>query len=531
MNKNYLLKSVLLSSVFIIVSASALGQTDTRWGDLGDGTYANPVLLADYSDPDVIRVGKKYYMTCSEFHFMGMPVLESDDMVNWRIIGQIFSRIDLEQFDTMSGYGDGTWAPSLRYHDGKFWMYVCMPYSGLYMSTATKPEGPWTPLYHVKDVQGWEDPCPFWDEDGQAYLGHSVLGAGPIILHRMSPDGRQLLDDGQKIYEGPVAEGTKFLKRNGYYYLSIPEGGVSTGWQMVLRSKNIYGPYDGKCCLETGSTSVNGPHQGALVDTPEGQWWFYHFQSHSPQGRVLHLQPVEWQEDGFPLIGKDYDGNGVGEPVKVWTKPATGKHQKPFSPQASDKFKGKKLSPQWAWNHNPVDSCWSLKQRKGWLALKAMEADELRKARNCLTQKIIGYTGVASVKLDYSAMTPSQRAGMACMGNVRYAVGVEVTADGTKHLYVERDGKTTLLDVISDKGKGILLLKLTIDDVKNAHHFSYSLNGKDFTPLGEEFPEQDADWKGCRIGLFTYAIEHQGGTAYFTDFDYCFDGPLLTTSP
>ena len=518
-------KALLPIVLFLCACAGAWAQTDTRWGDLGNGTYANPVLLADYSDPDVIRVGKKYYMTCSEFHFMGMPVLESDDMVNWRIVGQIYSRIDQEKFDTMSGYADGTWAPALRFHDGKFWMFVCMPNTGLYMSTAAKPEGPWTPLYHVKEVRGWEDPCPFWDDDGKAYLGHSVLGAGPIILHRMSPDGKQLLDDGQKIYEGPVAEGTKFLKRNGYYYLSIPEGGVSTGWQMVLRSKNIYGPYEGRRCLEMGSTNVNGPHQGAVVDTPDGQWWFYHFQSHSPQGRVLHLQPVVWQPDGFPLIGQDYDGNGVGEPVKVWTKPAMGKRSKPSAPQASDRFRRQSLSPQWAWNHNPVDSCWSLKERKVWLTLRAMKADEIRKARNCLTQKIMGYTGEATVKLDNSAMTVGQRAGMVSLGRVRYAAGVEATADGTKHLYVERDGKATLLDAVPDKGKGILYLRLTIDDVKNTHRFSYSLNGKDFTPIGDEFPEHDADWKGYRVGLFTYATEHPGGTAWFTDFSYLFDGP------
>lgn len=246
----------VLAFVFLLVSQFGLclssqcraatcgdGKTDLRWGDLGDGTFANPILNGDYSDPDVIRVGSKYYMTCSEFHFMGMPVLESDDMVNWKIIGRVFSRINLDGYSSMAKYGNGTWAPALRYHDGRFWIYVCTPNEGLFMSTATDPAGPWTPLHCVKSVAGWEDPCPLWDDDGQAYLGRSQLGGGPIIIHRMSADGRTLLDDGRTVYEGPVAEGTKLFKKDGYYYLSIPEGGVSTGWQTVMRSKSIYEPY------------------------------------------------------------------------------------------------------------------------------------------------------------------------------------------------------------------------------------------------------------------------------------------------
>lgn len=498
----------------------------TAWGDLGDGTYANPVLLSDYSDPDVIRVGKKYYMICSEFHFMGMPVLESDDMVNWRIVSQIYRQIEHEQFNNMTGYADGTWAPALRYHDGKFWMFVCMPNTGLYMSTAQRAEGPWTPLYQVKAVKGWEDPCPFWDEDGQAYLGRSRVGAGPIIIHRMSPDGKQLLDEGKTVYEGPVAEGTKFLKKDGYYYLSIPEGGVATGWQTVLKSRNIYGPYESRRCLEMGSTSVNGPHQGSLVDTPQGEWWFYHFQDRSPLGRVLHLQPVKWQADGFPFIGEDYDGNGIGEPVKVWTKPQTGRRRKPSAPQASDNFRNKRLGLQWAWNHNPVNENWSLTERKGWLALRAMQADRLRTARNTLTQKSMGYKGEATVCLDYSQMKYHQRAGLCCIGRTTYGAGIErVPSEAEWRLYIERDGNHTLLGHIPASEKSVLYLRLTVDDKANTHQFSYSQDGLNYHPLGESFSEGNADWKGYRLGLFTYTTQETGGTAYFTNFQYHFDGP------
>jgi beta-xylosidase len=171
------------------------------------------VLNADYSDPDVVRVGDRYYMVCSEFQHMGMPVLESEDMVNWKIVAQIYSRLDFPNYDKMNGYSNGSWAPSIRYHAGKFYVYFCTPVEGLFMSTAEKAEGPWSPLVEVKHIERWEDPCPFWDEDGKAYLGHSLRGAGPIIIHKMSDDGSQLLDDGVTVYTGPVAEGTKIFKR------------------------------------------------------------------------------------------------------------------------------------------------------------------------------------------------------------------------------------------------------------------------------------------------------------------------------
>jgi len=498
---------------------------DSRWGDLGNGTFANPVLNADYSDPDVIRVGNKYYMTCSEFHYMGMPILESDDMVNWRIIAQIYNQIGLDKFDRMEGYGDGTWAPTLCYHEGKFFMFVCMPYTGLYMSTAPKAEGPWEPLYLVKGISHWEDPCPFWDEDGNAYLGHSLKGAGPIIIHRMSPDGRSLLDDGQTVYQGPTAEGTKLFKRDGYYYLSIPEGGVGRGWQMVLRSKSIYGPYEGKRVLEQGSTPINGPHQGALVDTPSGEWWFYHFQETHPLGRVMHLQPVTWQPDGFPTIGYDYDGNGVGEPMKIVRKPDAGKKAKPALPQTSDNFNRSTLGIQWQTNHNPQGDAISLTTRKGKLAIKAMKADRIEKAFNQLTQKTMGYQSEATVTLYLDELLPGQRAGMACLGNRIMGLGVCAEEDGTLHLYLEDKGEVQAFPNVPLSPKSVIHLRLSQDAVQNSHQFAYSLDGKSYTNIGEAFPERMHGWKGARVSLYTYTTsDASSGTAYFDNFIYRIDG-------
>lgn len=504
------------------------GKADLRWGDLGDGTYANPVLNGDYSDPDVIRVGVKYYMTCSEFHFMGMPVLESDDMINWKIIGRVFSRINLDGYSSMAKYGNGTWAPALRYHDGRFWIYVCTPNEGLFMSTATDPAGPWTPLHCVKSVAGWEDPCPLWDDDGQAYLGRSQLGGGPIIIHRMSADGRTLLDDGRTVYEGPVAEGTKLFKKDGYYYLSIPEGGVSTGWQTVMRSKSIYGPYaEKKRVLEQGSTNVNGPHQGALVDTPDGQWWFYHFQSTEPQGRVVHLQPVTWK-DGFPEIGEDYDGNGVGEPVKVCAKPATGVAAAVSAPQASDDFDKPELGLQWQFNHNPHDGYWSLSDREGWLTIKPRHALKLRDAVNHLTQKTMGYRGVATVKIDFSRLDNGGRVGISCIGRKHVGGGVAVAMRGVERvaeLYMEADGAVETFGDVPSTAGGIIYIRLEIDAVNNIHRYLYSFDNKAFKPLGETFASGSGDWKGSRIGIYAYTTAEDGGSACFDEFAYLFDGP------
>jgi beta-xylosidase/polygalacturonase len=476
-------------------------QTDTEgWGDQGNGTYINPILNADFSDPDVIRVGEKYYMVASDFHFMGMQVLESEDMVNWRYLSQIYSRFDEPGWDENRHYAGGSWAPAIRYHDGLFYVFFCTPEEGLYMSTAKDPHGPWAPLHLVKRVAKWEDPCPFWDEDGQAYLGRSQHGAGPIIVHRMSPDGKRLLDDGVTVYTGPIAEGTKFMKRNGWYYLIIPEGGVGTGWQTVLRSKNIYGPYERKVVLEQGSTKINGPHQGALVDTPDGSWWFYHFQETPVLGRVVHLQPARWQDD-WPVMGVDYDGNGIGEPVHEWQMPLN--HGSFPVIQTDDDFSGS-LGLQWQWNHNPQDSHWSLSERKGYLTLHALPADSLKACRNMLTQKVVGYESESTTLLTASG---NCYAGLFCSG--KQFCGIGLCQEG---IFVEANGQRMLIQA----GRfSQLYLRVTNDCLRNRHQFFYSTDGTHFINAGDPFPMRGGYWKGIRVGLFCYGSD---GKAQFDEF-------------
>lgn len=513
-NIKRLFLSVMLSTgLFAATQAQVVS-----WGDQGNGTYINPILNADYSDPDVIRVGDKFYLVCSEFHFMGMPVLESDDLVNWRIIGNVYDDIDYPGYESFKRYASGSWAPSIRYHDGLFYVYFCTPDEGLFMSTAKDPAGPWAPLHCVKQVEKWEDPCPFWDENGNAYLGRSQWGAGPIIIHRMSADGRKLLDDGVTVYTGPGAEGVKIHKSDGYYYISIPEGGVSNGWQTVLRSKSIYGPYEKRVVLQQGATDINGPHQGAFVDTPDGKWWFIHFQWTTGRGRVVHLQPVVW-DNGWPLPGVDIDRNGIGEPVRVWTKPVVARQSSPEQPAASDEFESASLGLQWRANHKFYRDNISLTRKPGYLTLTAMRGDSLRFARNTLVQKTMGYNGEATVRLDCSGMADGQHAGLAAMSDHFHGIGIEKEGKNL-YLYVENDGKFTRLDRI--KGTTVYL-KINLDTTGARHSFHYSMNGKDFRRAGEPFGVKMAYWKGPHIGLYSYNAKTDGGDASFDWFRYEYD--------
>jgi beta-xylosidase len=515
------MKKLLIVFLSILLQISLSGQKTGSWGDQANGTFINPVLNSDYSDPDVIRVDNKYYMVCSEFHFMGIPVLESNDMVNWRIVGRIYDNIELPGYDTNEKYGRGSWAPALRFHDNKFWIYFCTPDEGLFMSSASKAEGPWEPLVLVKGIAGWEDPCPFWDDDGTGYLGHSKVGAGPIIIHRLSPDGKQLLDDGVTVYTGPVAEGTKIHKMNGYYYLSIPEGGVERGWQTILRAKTIFGPYEKKVVLEKGSTPINGPHQGSLVDTPEGEWWFYHFQSDGAMGRVVHLQPLIWQ-DGWPVIGVDIDRNGIGEPVYVWKKPSIKGDFEITAPQTDDDFSSISLGFQWQWNHNPVNNYWSLTEKPGMLVLKALKAENFSKARNTLTQKVMGKKGEAVTEMDLTGLAEGQKAGLCSMGGRNTSLLGVVGKGGQLYVFTENNGKITSEKPIKTKK---VYLKITLDIKGNRNQFFFSPDNKSYSQAGDSFITSAGFWKGTRIGLFSFNETGDGGSAAFNWFTYDYDGP------
>jgi beta-xylosidase len=297
--------------------------------DLGNGQYKNPVLNADYSDPDVCRVGEDYYMTASSFNCIpGLPILYSKDLVNWTLIGAAIPKLFPESVFSQPQHGNGVWAPSIRYHNGEFYIYYGDPDYGIYMTKTKNPAGEWDTLTMVKAGKGLIDACPFWDEDGQAYLVHGFAGSragikSVLAITRLTPDGKQAAGQSKIIYDGhdtdETIEGPKLYKRNAYYYILAPAGGVATGWQVALRSKNIFGPYERKIVMSQGNTLINGPHQGAWVDTKTGEDWFIHFQDRAAFGRVVHLQPMRWLND-WPVIGEDKDGDGCGEPVLTFSR-------------------------------------------------------------------------------------------------------------------------------------------------------------------------------------------------------------------
>lgn len=491
---------LFVSFLFAIALRGVAAAPILTWGDQGDGTYRNPVLYADYSDPDAIRVGDDFYLIGSEFHFMGIQVLHSRDLVNWRIVGQVFHRLAIDpKYDEMRGYAEGTWAPTLRYHDGTFYLFVCTPHDGLFMWHTKNPAGPWSDVVAVKRVDAWEDPCPFWDDDGSAYLVHSRKGAGPLILHRMSADGTQLLDDGKEIYRGPVAEGPKLFKRHGWYYISLPEGGVSTGGQTVLRSRALYGPYERRQVLVDGS-----PHQGALIDLDNGETWFLAFKSTAQAGRVTHLIPVRWGDDDWPVFGD------AGHAVDRAKKPAlpTSPIEKP---QTSDDFASRELALQWQWNHNPVDNAWSLTARPGWLRLRGLPAAELKLARNTLTQKLWGERGTFAAKVDVSALAEGQRAGITFMsGHVFGPVTVTRAGHGAR---VEAGGASATVDAQT------LWLRATYQGASG--RLSFSTDGVNFLDVGPEVTLKFGDWKGARVALFCYG--EGDGHADFDEVRYVCD--------
>jgi beta-xylosidase len=487
-------RAALLAACFLTGASATAGEAPLPWGDQGDGTFRNPILPADYSDPDVIRVGDDFYLVASEFHFMGIQVLHSKDLVNWTIISRVFDRLALDpSYDEMRAYSQGTWAPSLRYHDGLFFLYVCTPRDGLLRWTARNPAGPWTGTV-IKTVGQWEDPCPFWDDDGQAYLVRGRLGAGPIFLHKMTADGSRLLDDGVEIYRGPVAEGPKLFKRHGWYYISLPEGGVERGGQSVLRSRQLYGPYERRVVTPDGA-----PHQGGIVELLSGESWFIGFKSAGHLGRVPCLQPVTWVDD-WPVFG-----NG-GRPVLAGQKPKIEGHQAIAHPQTSDDFTGPVLAPQWQWNHNPVADRWSLTERSGWLRLRGQPAANLELARNTLTQKLWGESGTVEVKLDADALSEGQRAGLAFMSGKRFnAIGV-MRSRGAYRIFWD-DG------IGPEIAGGPVWLRGEYHG--NAARLFYSLDGTAFTDTGIAVQLAFSQWKGARLALFSYG-EGDGAA----DFDW-----------
>lgn len=503
-------------------SSAFLSMPPPPWmPDRGDGTYRNPVLFADYSDPDAVRVGDDYWLTASSFsHVPGLPILHSRDLVNWTLVSHALPSLVPADFFATPRHGGGVWAPAIRYHAGKFWIYYPDPDFGIYMITAADPRGPWSEPVLVLAGKGLIDPCPFWDDDGRVYLVHAWSRSrshinNKITLQELSADGRRALDAGafiinaDEIPDWHTLEGPKIYKRAGYYYIFAPAGGVPQGYQAVFRSWNIHGPYEHRIVLDQGHTAVNGPHQGAWVDTPGGEDWFLHFQDRGPFGRVVHLEPMVWR-DGWPVIGDDPDGDGKGEPVLVNGKPAV-PPQVPTAPACSDDFAGPALGLQWQWQANPQPGWAAVGGDQPGLRLTAVPAppgDSLWMAPNLLMQKFPAPAFTVTTRLELTPAAAGDEVGLIVFGYSYAWLGLRQTADGLRLVQMTcakaNEGGTERETAGVAVPAGPLELRVTVDPQARCT-FAYSRDGRTFEAIGEAFQAEQSRWVGAKVGVFAVA--------------------------
>lgn len=575
----------MLVSTLLAGTASAQSISETWNPNVSADKYRNPVIDADYSDPDVCRVGNDYYMTSSSFAcFPGLQILHSTDLVNWEIIGAAIAGDDYPVLPEYKGsdidwqkriqHGNYVWAPSIRYHDGWFYIYCGDPDQGLFMTKTQDPRGPWEPIVWVMKGKGLIDCCPLWDEDGKAYLSHGCAGSragvkSVLFVAPMSPDGTKVIGPSRIVYDGhedqPTIEGTKFYKRNGYYYIMSPAGGVKYGWQVELRSRNPYGPYEEYVGLAQGKNkNVNGPHQGAWVDTQNGEDWFLHFQDKHAYGRVVHLQPAKWVNDWL-VIGDDKDGDGCGDPVDTWRKPnlpaMTSDAKKGVQPTESDEFDSVDLGLQWQFE-GPFSHYWYFcDARNSKLRLYGVQQPEgyknLSDLQNALLQKLPteNFTATARVRFipNPGYKQKGEEGGMIMKGQSYSALKFVDTKDrGIVLQYVEckrafngaAENVVEEVSVPSAQMPAPYTVKYAVDDIPQARvatdwvylrvkvhsqgkcndikgyaDWSYSLDGKKFTKIGSQFEVVEGRWIGAKLGFYNSRAEVKNDGAFF-DVDW-----------
>ena len=546
-NKNYPLERMRIFFVlFLLVVNICHGQKQAvrssnvpgTWvPDNGDGTYSNPVLHADYSDPDAIRVGDDFYMVSSSFEDIpGLPILHSKDLVNWQLIAYALQRQPPYEYYNTPHHGAGVWAPAIRYHNGEFYIYFPDPDFGIYLVKAKRAEGPWSEPVLVEAGKGLIDPCPLWDTDGKTYLVHAYAGSRAgiksiIVIKQMNAVGTKVLDAGKLVYDGhiddPTIEGPKFYKRNNWYYIFAPAGGVSTGWQLVLRSKEIYGPYERKIVMDQGSTAINGPHQGAWVNTQTGEDWFLHFQDKGAYGRIVHLQPMKWVND-WPVIGADKNGDGKGEPVLTHLKPNTGKNHPMVTPCEGDEFNDREMGLQWQWMGNPKATWSFLNPPAGLLRLYSDRADTISNLwfkPNVLLQKFPAEAFAATTLLNFTPNTKlvGEKAGITIMGMSYAALYLESNKDGIQLVFGSCKnadaGELETTTVINKLSAPKVYLQVTVTAGAKCR-FSYSYDGAAFVNAGEEFTAVVGKWKGAKTGIFCVRDTAVSNDAGYADYDW-----------
>jgi len=522
------LKLFMLAAIMPVM-ANAQYKSEVWSPDNGNGTYTNPVINADYSDPDVCvgPSGEDYYLTASSFQCTpGLPILHSKDMVNWEIINYALTELyegddKLTEHFSKPQHGNGVWAPSIRYHNGEFYIYWGDPDFGVYMVKTKDPAGKWEKPVCVIKGEGYIDTTPLWDDDGRCYLVNGWANsrskfASVLTVREMSADGTKAIGQPVIVFDGNgtenrTCEGPKFYKRDGWYWIMCPAGGVPTGFQLAMRSKSPYGPYEHKIVLAQGKTNINGPHQGAWVHTKYGEDWFLHFQDKEAYGRVVHLQPVDWST-GWPIMGKN------GEPVVTYQKPKSSANVI-VNPVENDEFNAPVMGKQWQWHAN-YDEKFGVPTAFGTFRIYTYKLSENWKnfweVPNLLLQKTPADKFTVTTKLRMTSKADGQFGGLIMMG-LDYSALV-VRRQGEEFQLVQMTchaadkGKqqtekviATLKPTAADKidyKPGIhedIYLRLTVDDSKL--HFSYSMNGKKFTECGDEFKMREGKWIGAKFGF------------------------------
>lgn len=519
------LKTTIFS--FLMCNAVLFSNAQQVWtSDNGDGTFTNPIMWGDWPDPDVIRVGDDFYFVSTSMHYVpGCPIATSKDLVNWRIIGYAVDRYDEDpRFDLKGGslYLNGSWAPSIRHHNGRFYVAFCTPNGwgidkGRFsICEAEKPEGPWRRTIFPEFLY---DPGLFFDDDGRVYVVH---GQHTLYISELNKDvcsvkGKPVeiwnkgFKDSQTWGTSFGMEGSHMYKINDMYYITCPAGGTK-GWQVCLRSKSIYGPYEHKIIVEDDrSYPGNGLHQGGMVQLKNGDWWFIIMQDRGPIGRVPSLLPVKWV-DGWPMLGAN------GKDAIVYAKPNTSTKGVVSVPSTTDEFNKKKLDLQWQWNHNPDDSKWSLTERPGYMRLKALLAKDLKNARNTLTQRVQGPSSHATVEMDITGLKDGNVAGFGIF-EFPYAYVAVKQDKGVRKVVMCNDGniiETPIENFTSNK----LWIRARATDKDFTARFFYSTDGAEFRPIGNVLQMGlGLIWTGNRFAMFNFSTSDNGVDGY-ADFNW-----------
>ena len=517
-------KQILMALVLLPMSMQAQYKSEVWSPDNGDGTYTNPVINADYSDPDVCvgASGEDYYLTASSFQCIpGLPILHSKDLVNWEIINYALKELEPREVFDKPSHGNGVWAPSIRFHNGEYYIYWGDPDHGVFMVKTKDPAGEWEKPVCVIAGKGYIDTTPLWDDDGRCYLVNGWANsrskfASVLTVRELSADGTKAIGQPVIVFDGNgtenrTCEGPKFYKRDGWYWIMCPAGGVPTGFQLAMRSKSPYGPYEHKIVLQQGKTAVNGPHQGGWVHTKYGEDWFLHFQDKEAYGRVVHLQPVDWST-GWPIMGKK------GEPVVTYKKPQSSSTTI-VNPVESDEFNSPVMGKQWQWHAN-YDEKFGVPTAFGTFRIYTYKLSEGWKnfweVPNLLLQKTPADEFTVTTKLRFTSKADGQFGGLLMMG-LDYSALV-VRRVGQEFQLVQMTCKA------ADKGKAqteniIATLKPTATDkteykpgihediylrmkVKNSElQFSWSQNGKKYQDCGDVFRMKEGKWIGAKFGF------------------------------